>query len=255
YLLNKEEFRILDVAVGYFYISGLLLLKDEFTNFMDNRNGHFRILMGNETNGATVNVLDSGKYQNYAELIKASTEKDTSNISDKEFLGKIAEWIKEGRIEVKVYTGTANYFHAKSYLFASSLNTGYGTAIVGSSNFSKSGLEGNTELNVLTQDGFFALHHWYNDLWLSKDEVTDFSPELIKIVKSNGAKQTLQQYKPVKETYYDFANIFAQPYAELDMKQEWVQELFPHQRSGIISVKEKLDSLNTAVLSDGVGLG
>ena len=255
YLLNREEFRILDVAVGYFYISGLLLLKDEFTNFMDNRNGHFRILMGNETNGATVNVLDSGKYHDYAELIQESTEKDTSNISDKEFLGKVAEWIQEKRIEIKIYTGTANYFHAKSYLFASSLNTSNGTAIVGSSNFSKSGLEGNTELNVLTQDGFFALHHWYNDLWLSKDEVTDFSPELIKIVNNNGAKKTLQQYKPVKETYYDFANIFAQPYAELDMKKKWVQELFPHQRSGIISVKEKLDSLNTAVLSDGVGLG
>ena len=255
YLLKKEEFRILDVAVGYFYISGLLLLKEEFTNFMDNRNGHFRILMGNETNGATVNVLDSGKYHDYAELIKESTEKDTSSISDKDFLGKVAEWINEGRIEIKIYTGTANYFHAKSYLFASSLDTSNGTAIVGSSNFSKSGLEGNTELNVLTQDGFFALHHWYNDLWLSKDEVTDFSPELIKIVNNNGAKKTLQQYKPVKETYYDFANIFAQPYAELDMKQEWVQELFPHQRSGIVSVKEKLDSLNTAVLSDGVGLG
>lgn len=255
YLLKKEEFRILDVAVGYFYISGLLLLKDEFTNFMDNRNGHFRILMGNETNGATVNVLDSGKYHDYAELIQESTKKDTSNISDKDFLGKVAEWINEGRIEIKIYTGTANYFHAKSYLFASSLDTSNGTAIVGSSNFSKSGLEGNTELNVLTQDGFFALHHWYNDLWFSKDEVTDFSPELIKIVKSNGAKQTLQQYKPVKETYYDFANIFAQPYAELDMNKEWVKELFPHQRSGIISVKEKLDSLNTAVLSDGVGLG
>lgn len=27
YLLKKEEFRILDVAVGYFYISGLFLLK------------------------------------------------------------------------------------------------------------------------------------------------------------------------------------------------------------------------------------
>lgn len=255
YLLRKEEFRILDVAVGYFYISGLLLLKYEFTNFMDNRNGHFRILMGNETNGATVNVLDSGKYHDYAELIQESTEKDTSNISDKEFLGKVAEWIKEGRIEIKIYTGIANYFHAKSYLFASSLNTGYGTAIVGSSNFSKSGLEGNTELNVLTQDGFFALHHWYNDLWLSKDEVTDFSPELIKIVNNNGAKKTLQQYKPVKETYYDFANIFAQPYTELDTNKEWVKSLFPHQRSGIVSVKEKLDSLNTAVLSDGVGLG
>ena len=137
YLLKKEEFRILDVAVGYFYISGLLLLKDEFTNFMDNRNGHFRILMGNETNGATVNVLDSGKYHDYAELIQESTKKDTSNISDKDFLGKVAEWINEGRIEIKIYTGTANYFHAKSYLFASSLDTSNGTAIVGSSNFSK----------------------------------------------------------------------------------------------------------------------
>lgn len=255
YLLKQEEFKTLDVAVGYFYISGLLLLKDEIVNFIDNRNGHFRILMGNETNGATVNVLDDSKFDNYAELIHESTEKDTKTISDKAFLGKVTEWIRDGKIEIKIYTGTANYFHAKSYLFASSLNANRGTAIVGSSNFSKAGLEGNTELNVLTEDGFFALHQWYNNLWFSKDEVTDFSPDLIKIAISNGAKETLQQYKPVKETYYDFANIFAQPYAELDMNKEWVQELFPHQRSGIISVKEKLDSLNTAVLSDGVGLG
>ena len=255
YLLKQEEFKTLDVAVGYFYISGLLLLKDEIVNFIDNRNGHFRILMGNETNGATVNVLDDSKFDNYAELIHESTEKDTKTISDKAFLGKVTEWIRDGKIEIKIYTGTANYFHAKSYLFASSLNANRGTAIVGSSNFSKAGLEGNTELNVLTEDGFFALHQWYNNLWLSKDEVTDFSPDLIKIAISNGAKETLQQYKPVRETYYDFANIFAQPYAELDMKKEWVQELFPHQRSGIISIKEKLDSLNTAVLSDGVGLG
>lgn len=255
YLLKQEEFKTLDVAVGYFYISGLLLLKDEIVNFIDNRNGHFRILMGNETNGATVNVLDDSKFDNYAELIHESTEKDTKTISDKAFLGKVTEWIRDGKIEIKIYTGTANYFHAKSYLFASSLNANRGTAIVGSSNFSKAGLEGNTELNVLTEDGFFALHQWYNNLWFSKDEVTDFSPDLIKIAILNGAKETLQQYKPVKETYYDFANIFAQPYAELDMNKEWVQELFPHQRSGIISVKEKLDSLNTAVLSDGVGLG
>lgn len=255
YLLKQEEFKTLDVAVGYFYISGLLLLKDEIVNFIDNRNGHFRILMGNETNGATVNVLDDSKFDNYAELIHESTEKDTKTISDKAFLGKVTEWIRDGKIEIKIYTGTANYFHAKSYLFTSSLNANRGTAIVGSSNFSKAGLEGNTELNVLTEDGFFALHQWYNNLWFSKDEVTDFSPDLIKIAISNGAKETLQQYKPVKETYYDFANIFAQPYAELDMNKEWVQELFPHQRSGIISVKEKLDSLNTAVLSDGVGLG
>ena len=255
YLLKQEEFKTLDVAVGYFYISGLLLLKDEFADFMDRRNGHFRILMGNETNGATVNILDGSNYRNYAELIASKSKHDTQDISDKEFLGKIAEWIDTGRIEVKVYTGQANYFHAKSYLFASTLNSDRGTAIVGSSNFSKAGLQGNTELNVLTQDGFFALHNWYNDLWLSKDEVTDFSPDLIKIVKSSGAKQAVQEYVPAKETYYNFANMYGHPYSELDPSQDWVKELFQHQRSGVISIKEKLDSLDAAVLSDGVGLG
>ncbi|WPU43523.1 DEAD/DEAH box helicase family protein [Limosilactobacillus reuteri] len=255
YLLTQEEFKTLDVAVGYFYITGLLLLKNEFTDFTDNRNGHFRILMGNETNGGTVNVLDGSYYKNYVDLIAAKSKNDTDRISDKEFLGKVVEWIDSGRIEIKVYTGQADYFHAKSYLFASTLDSERGTAIVGSSNFSRAGLQGNTELNVLTQDGFFALHNWYNNLWLSKEAVTDFSPELIKIVKSSGAKRPLQEYQPVKETYYNFANMYGKPYSELDDSQQWVQELFQHQRSGIINIKEKLDSLDTAVLSDGVGLG
>ena len=255
YLLKRPEYRELDVAVGYFYISGLLLLKNEFLDFMDKRNGHFRILMGNETNGATVNILDKTRFQSYDQLIYEKTSNDAKTVSDKEFLGKVAHWIDEGRIEVKIYTGDANYFHAKSYLFASSLESERGTAIVGSSNFSKAGLQGNTELNVLTEDGFYALHSWYNDLWLSDDEVSDFSPELIKIVRANGAKSVLQEYKPVKETYYDFANMYGKPYAELDKSKEWVKGLFAHQRSGIINVKEKLDSLDTAVLSDGVGLG
>lgn len=255
YLLMQEEFKTLDVAVGYFYITGLLLLKDEVTDFMDKRNGHLRILMGNETNGGTVNILDGSNYDNYVDLITAKSKDDTATISDKAFLGKVSEWVDAGRIEVKVYTGDANYFHAKSYLFASTLDSDRGTAIVGSSNFSRAGLEGNTELNVLTQDGFFALHNWYNELWLSNKEVTDFSPDLIKIVKSSGAKRPLQEYQPVKETYYNFANMYGKPYAELDTNQNWVKGLFQHQRSGIISIKEKLDSFDTAVLSDGVGLG
>lgn len=134
---------------------------------MDKRNGHFRILMGNETNGSTVNILDGSKYQDYSGLIKEKTSQDTSKISDVEFLSKINEWINNGQMEVKVYVGDANYFHAKSYLFASTLDAQHGTAIVGSSNFSKAGLEGNTELNVLSEDGYLALHRWYSDLWTS----------------------------------------------------------------------------------------
>lgn len=254
YLLNKRDNKTLNIAVGYFYISGMLLLKEEFVNFFDNRNGHLKILMGNETNSTTVNVLSGLGDKDYAEYINRKTVDDVNKISDKSFLSKVNQWIKQNKIEVKVYVGKANYFHAKSYLFALNLKVLDGTAIVGSSNFSTAGLKGNTELNFLTRDGYSALHEWFVKLWNST-EVTEFAPQLIKITSANLAKNSFQEYKPVKETYYEFANMFGKSYTELDESQEWVKNLFPHQKSGIINVKEKLDSFNSAVLSDGVGLG
>lgn len=254
YLLNKRDNKTLNIAVGYFYISGMLLLKEEFVNFFDNRNGHLKILMGNETNSTTVNVLSGLDDKDYAEYINRKTVDDVNKISDKSFLSKVNQWIKQNKIEVKVYVGKANYFHAKSYLFALNLKVLDGTAIVGSSNFSTAGLKGNTELNFLTRDGYSALHEWFAKLWNST-EVTEFAPQLIKITSAHLAKNSFQEYKPVKETYYEFANMFGKSYTELDESQEWVKNLFPHQKSGIINVKEKLDSFNSAVLSDGVGLG
>ncbi|MCB7203498.1 phospholipase D-like domain-containing protein, partial [Lactiplantibacillus plantarum] len=40
-LLSKADIHLLDVAVGYFYLSGLLLIKDEFSHFMTVQQGHF----------------------------------------------------------------------------------------------------------------------------------------------------------------------------------------------------------------------
>lgn len=260
YLLNDTEFKNLDIAVGYFYISGLLLLKEEVTDFINGRGGKLRILMGNETNGATVNILSNSKFSDYKAFMQDKAEKDASEITDKEFLYQVNQWLKESKLDVKVYTGTANYFHAKSYLFANKPDSYRGTAIVGSSNLSKAGLEGNTELNVLTQDSYSALHNWFLSLWNSQEEVSNFSPELIKIshvenYKHKPDKAEKQEYKPVSDTYYDFANLFARPYTKLDTNVDWVAGLYPHQRSGVVLIKEKLDTFNTAVLSDGVGLG
>lgn len=255
YLLMDESVKSLDVAVGYFYLSGLLLIKDAFTDFMIKRNGHFRILMGNETNSATVNLLDSSAEKTFYDYIYHKSKDDAKNVSDVEFLGKVSDWLNQGRIEVKVYTGDANYFHAKSYLFASSMNSDKGMAIVGSSNFSRNGLEGNTELNVLGQDNYLALHRWYSDLWLS-EEVQDFSPDLIKIVTATTpTRPSGDPYKTVEETYFDFANLYAKPYTKLDPTVSWVKDLYPHQRTGIVAIKDRLDAFGTAVLSDGVGLG
>lgn len=254
--LMKPDTRCFNMAVGYFYLSGLELIKDELIYFMNEKHGIINILMGNETNTATSELLSYGTLtEEYIEGIPDELNKDTSKIEDDEFLKMISQWLVQKRIQVKVYTGNANYFHAKSYLFYDKLDARFGKAIVGSSNFSKNGLQGNTELNVLSADNFYALKDWFDSLWNSK-EVEFFSPELIKVIKHNIKDvDNGMLYKPVRESYYDFANIYAKPYTELDTKSEWVQDLYSHQKSGVIDIEDKLNTFGTAILADGVGLG
>ena len=256
YLISDSGTQTLRLGVGYFYISGLILIKDEFLQFMNERNGRVQIIMGNQTNQETVSVLDVKTTQEYrAELPQLMSADLDGILCEEDFLKQVRQWISEGRIEIKVYIGDANYFHAKSYLFSRSFESSQGKAIVGSSNFSKNGLIGNTELNVLGQDNYFALNDWFSELWES-NEVDNFSSELIEIVKSKFPNwQKVKPYKSTWETYYDFAQIFGKPYAEFDEKTEWSEFLYPHQKTGIIDIWDKLNTFSTAVLSDGVGLG
>ena len=84
----------------------------------------------------------------------------------------------------------------------------------------------------------------------------NFSSELIEIVKSKFPNwQKGKPYKSTWETYYDFAQIFGKPYAEFNEETEWSEFLYPHQKTGIIDIWDKLNTFSTAVLSDGVGLG
>lgn len=99
HFLDDEDVRCLNVAVGYFYISGLELIKDSFIRFRDERNGQFNIIMGNETNSRTSNALSVDvDVDGYLESMPKALEKDTQDIFDKTFLQRIHQWIKEKRI-------------------------------------------------------------------------------------------------------------------------------------------------------------
>jgi len=90
HFLDDEDVRCLNVAVGYFYISGLELIKDSFIRFMDERNGQFNIIMGNETNSRTSNALSVDvDVDGYLESMPKALEKDTQDIFDKTFLQRI----------------------------------------------------------------------------------------------------------------------------------------------------------------------
>jgi HKD family nuclease len=238
-----------EMAVGYFYVSGFELVQEAFQHLMLKNDAMIRILIGNQTNYETV------------EVFKAGLTPQQALIEDVVLLGKeeehiptlhaIANWMREGRLQIKVYTGESNYFHAKSYLFGEDYRALKGSAIVGSSNFSVSGLIGNTELNSLSQDNYFALRNWFDNIW-SSDEVTDFAPELMKVVDEQLPKKLIvKNYYPGLASYLDFARIYAKPPLEVI---DW-PELYPHQRVGVAECANRLRQFGTALLCDGVGLG
>jgi len=256
YLFKDTENNASDIAVGYFYASGLLSIQDEIQEFMEQKNGKLRIIMGNETSKDTAEILaGSPTDREYIDSIPKMFSDDITKIEEDDFLLKIRNWIADNRLEIRVYTGPANYFHAKTYLFYNSHQPIKGETITGSSNFSLNGLIGNTELNVLGSENFLSLKDWFDSIWDS-EEVSSFSVELLYIIDEYKPELVkFKNYQLVQETYYDFANIFSKPIKLIDDTAEWVQDLYEHQFTGISQISSRLDTFGTAVLADGVGLG
>lgn len=231
HLLTSNGNNSLNIAVGYFYASGLLLLKEELEEFMDKKNGTIKIIMGNETSKDTASVLagDTSTEEYLRKIPKLLTD-DIESMEGDSFLEKIHKWILEDRISIKIYSGSANYFHAKTYLFYNRESVYKGDSITGSSNFSKNGLRGNTELNVLGNDNFSALYEWFDMLWYS-DEVSPYSIDLLNIIEEQKPSlKSYANYQTVQESYYDFANIYAKSTVKFEDNSDWFQNLYDHQK-------------------------
>ena len=102
HLLTSNENNSLNIAVGYFYASGLLLLKEELEEFMDTKNGTIKIIMGNETSKDTASILSSKtSTAEYLRQIPKLLTEDIKSIEEDNFLEKIHKWILEDRISIK----------------------------------------------------------------------------------------------------------------------------------------------------------
>jgi len=236
----------LDIAVGYFFLGGYELIREDFNRIAVC--GGARIIIGNKTDHSTSNEIHEG--------ITAYNEKHSdpllrglspSNAISEELINLVpgddraeAAWqlrdlIRHGKVEVRIYTGSASYFHSKLYLIERSEEFD-GFAIVGSSNFSKGGFTGNSELNVLTMDSFPSLKKWFDTLWESED-VQSFDSSLVSIIENNISKPV--NYSPpdglpVESIQDDFA---IPTYFELrDYQKEAIRAWFRNDGCGILEM-------------------
>ena len=155
-LRDTEAFRLVS---AYFTIYGYELLADEL-----DRLGEVRFLFGDPT---SVDDLDPGeKAEKSFELTEGGLVPNHT-LHQKFLAQRCARWIQSDSVHIKSIK-RSNFLHGKMYL-ADNLDTGVG--VVGSSNFTKSGLGGsgrpNLEINLaITDSGVHdELRRWFDDVW------------------------------------------------------------------------------------------
>ena len=234
-----------DIATGYFDISALNALDGKWQQLDE-----IRILMGDEMTKRTSSALQKA-VSKITEFLDQSIEKEKdTNVFLKGVVG-IIEGIRSGKIKCRIYN--KKKFHAKCYITYSKAAVAPPVALVGSSNFTYSGLTQNLELNVRisSEAEVDILQDWYEKHW---NEAEDISDVIINVIEKH-----IREYSPY-EVYLKSLHEFFKGHEVTT--SEWEQnhsvlfkEISQYQKEAYYSLIKISNQWNGAFLCDGVGLG
>ena len=234
-----------DIATGYFDISALNALDGKWQQLDE-----IRILMGDEMTKRTSVALQKA-IQKITDFLDESIEKEKDANTFLKGVDGIIEGIRNGKIKCRIYN--KKKFHAKCYITYSKAAVAPPVALVGSSNFTYSGLTQNLELNVRisSEAEVSILQDWYEKHW---DDAADISAEIINIIEKH-----VKDYSPF-EVYLKSLHEFFKGHEVTT--SEWEQnhsvlfkEISQYQKEAYYSLIKIANQWNGAFLCDGVGLG
>ena len=276
--LRDERFTTLHIATGYWDLPGMTLLVSELEAFLQREGTHIELLIGKDP-------------YVYASMVKKPKYKDATypddfirtDLTDLEVteqhvraLALLLTHCPGERINVHLYRGTdaeghEQFLHSKCYIFTGQT---YSCGIVGSSNFTGKGLEGNAELNYLEGNAtlvtavagkgssFNGHLAWFRDKWAHS---TPWSQQFLEKVVSPtpGGHRAHQATAPLTpaELYYK---------ALIDKFGDILDENLSHTLAGYLpkgftALDYQLDAVKQCrhilhehggfLLSDVVGLG
>ena len=270
-------------AVGYFFLSGLEAISETLENISE-----IRLLIGNTTNRQTIeqiaegylrleqsiNVAESENFPKRSDLpprLSLTQERIGESISamdqtdqGEELIRILVKLIAENRLHVRVYT--KGRLHSKAYIF--DYGPVYdakgepiprqenGIAIVGSSNFTLSGLTHNSELNVIVHgnDNHRELSNWFNDLW---KESQDFDHHLVEELNQSWALASVTPYEIYLKTLFELVKdrIDDETALEFLWQTEITATLTEFQKNAVRRAVQIIRQHGGCFVSDVVGLG
>ena len=239
-----ELSKSIDIATGYFEVGALLALKDQWQQL-----DSIRLLMGDEVSKRTKRAFEEG-------LRKIATTLDSSIEGEKkanDFLAgvpAVVEALRSGKIQCRVYR--KDKFHAKCYLTHARQAVIGSFGLVGSSNFTKPGLEDNVELNVQVRgNDVKLLQEWYERHW---DESEDITAEVLRTFERHTNPRT--PFEIWFKALHELLRGHELTPDEWDREQSGIfPKLARYQQDAYKNLVEIARLYGGAFLCDGVGLG
>jgi SNF2 family DNA or RNA helicase len=245
----------LSIVSAYFTIYAYEALKDKLDNIES-----LRFLFGEPR---FVKSLDPTKTDKKAYKIEDEGLKLTNRLAQSSTARECAEWITN-KVEIKSIR-KANLLHGKMYHIA---NGGVEDAIMGSSNFTVSGIgkaenSGNIELNLIVDSSRDRgdLKQWFDSLWADNELVEDVKKDVLEYLAQlyqDNAPEFIY-YNTLYHIFEDYLSDEAKGGLAEIQKQvvdaEIWKILFEFQKDGVKGAIKKLEAYNGCILADSVGLG
>ncbi len=282
-LIESSECSTIKIATGYWDIPGTTLIVSQLKAFLQRPNTRLHLLIGTDP-VVRASQQKSPKYKGahtQTDYIRCDLQQLEVKDEYVEVVRLLKEYCKEdfddSRIQIKMCktdeNGDAQFFHAKCYIF---LGANFAKGIIGSSNFTQKGLEGNSELNYLEWDNSKVTacpneysktkghNYWFDEKWGQAEEWNKtFLEEVLhgSPIETEAAKPVAVELLTPYELYikllnYKFGDI-------VDLNQQQLIESYLPQRFNpldyqIQAVKQCFAIMREHggfMLADVVGLG
>ncbi len=264
-LLTSSKYTELSIATGYWDLPGMLELLPAFETFLGtNMLSEIRFLIGEEPK-VRINQLDTSFPERY---IKDDLRDLPFKLEYQNVAKFLAAHLDSGRIKIKLYK--RGFLHAKCYIIGSDKENAIG--IIGSSNFTRNGLLGNTELNDVEYDHRVVNYipkeetqdpshrSWFETAWndeLNVDWNKQFKMEILGLSKFGSLTYSpYEMYiRILYEIYGEDIEIEEKLKSEARFESRVDLTLFQEESCRKVMSKLNNDKIGMCLVGDSVGLG
>lgn len=245
-LIEQEHQIVLDIATGFFRIEAWLRLEGAMNTLT-----RLRLLIGRDP---AIRPAESDRIdliRHFRHDVQQQLEQQKFKLEYKQQIDRMIAYLEQDDIQVRLFgaLGDKNQFlHAKAYIFDN-------YSIIGSSNFTPSGISGNTELNVLNKQKAVAhdlRHNWFEKFWDDPSVDLDYKNKLIDAL--NASKFGSKPYTPYQVFLKALYELFKED-TIVGQGDRSTLELASFQQEGFERTVRLLERHRGCMVADAVGLG